>query len=161
MDADTDEDYLQYLEELQRHPEYSPIHSSQAFAQRLSDDSPSHSSDARSQPSFDLSGVWLSPMVRVSRVPHWSLVNKVVKISQISRAKPIRLVPFIRLNGRDFASKPGSFKIRAKWVLPLMGTRTWGIFPMGTGMWSKIPPSRAQGPERGSPSPSQKFPEGF
>ncbi|MED6115475.1 hypothetical protein PIB30_090976 [Stylosanthes scabra] len=32
MDVDNDEEYLQYLEELRRHPEYSPIHSSQAFA---------------------------------------------------------------------------------------------------------------------------------
>ncbi|MED6224511.1 hypothetical protein PIB30_084779 [Stylosanthes scabra] len=58
MDEDADEDYLVYLEELQRHPEYSPIHSSQAFDQHPSDDAQSQSSDARSQPSFDLSGVW-------------------------------------------------------------------------------------------------------
>ncbi|MED6199555.1 hypothetical protein PIB30_077050 [Stylosanthes scabra] len=38
MDVEADEDYLQYLEELRRNPEYSPVHSSQAFAQNPSDD---------------------------------------------------------------------------------------------------------------------------
>ncbi|MED6196178.1 hypothetical protein PIB30_044918 [Stylosanthes scabra] len=58
MDMDAIEDYLQYLEELRHRPEYSAIHSSQAFAQSLSDDDLSQSSDAHSQPSYDLSGVW-------------------------------------------------------------------------------------------------------
>ncbi|MED6200138.1 hypothetical protein PIB30_082278 [Stylosanthes scabra] len=58
MDMDADDNYLQYLEELRRHPEYSPVHSSQAFAQNPSDDARSPSSDARIQPSFDLSRIW-------------------------------------------------------------------------------------------------------
>ncbi|MED6210924.1 hypothetical protein PIB30_068685 [Stylosanthes scabra] len=41
MDVDADEDYLQYLEELQCHPEYSLVHSSQAFAQHPSNDAQS------------------------------------------------------------------------------------------------------------------------
>ncbi|MED6196621.1 hypothetical protein PIB30_049205 [Stylosanthes scabra] len=66
MDMDADEDYLQYLEELRRHPGYFPVHSSQAFAQNPSDDARSPSSDARSQPSFDLSGIW-PPLVGPSQ----------------------------------------------------------------------------------------------
>ncbi|MED6111086.1 hypothetical protein PIB30_049230 [Stylosanthes scabra] len=66
MDMDADKDYLQYLEELRCHPEYSPIHSSQAFAQNPSDDTRSPSSDAHSQPNFDLSGVW-PPLVGPSQ----------------------------------------------------------------------------------------------
>ncbi|MED6140725.1 hypothetical protein PIB30_096243 [Stylosanthes scabra] len=62
MDVDTDKDYLQYLEELQRHPEYSPIHGNQAFARHPSDDSPSQTSDGHSQPSFNLFGVWPPPV---------------------------------------------------------------------------------------------------
>ncbi|MED6136997.1 hypothetical protein PIB30_060926 [Stylosanthes scabra] len=62
MDVDADEDYLQYLEKLCRHPEYSPFHRSQAFAQNPSDDARSPSSDARSQPSFELSGIWPPPV---------------------------------------------------------------------------------------------------
>ncbi|MED6151557.1 hypothetical protein PIB30_083650 [Stylosanthes scabra] len=62
MDMDADKDYLQYLEELRRHPEYSPVRNSQAFAQNPTDDAQSPPSDARSQPSFDLSGVWLPPI---------------------------------------------------------------------------------------------------
>ncbi|MED6138920.1 hypothetical protein PIB30_079048 [Stylosanthes scabra] len=58
MDVDIDKDYLQYLEELRHHPDYSPVHSSLAFAQNPSDDARSPSSDAHNQPSFDLSGVW-------------------------------------------------------------------------------------------------------
>ncbi|MED6115318.1 hypothetical protein PIB30_089323 [Stylosanthes scabra] len=37
MEVHADEDYLKYLEELCHHPEYSPVHSSQAFAQNPSD----------------------------------------------------------------------------------------------------------------------------
>ncbi|MED6113844.1 hypothetical protein PIB30_074649 [Stylosanthes scabra] len=48
MDVDADEEYLRYLEELQRHPEYSPIHSSQELSQHPSDDVQSQSSDAHS-----------------------------------------------------------------------------------------------------------------
>ncbi|MED6134018.1 hypothetical protein PIB30_033643 [Stylosanthes scabra] len=62
IDVDADGDYLQYLEELQRHPQYSPIHSSQTFSQYPSDGYPSQSSNAHSQPSFDLSGVWPLPV---------------------------------------------------------------------------------------------------
>ncbi|MED6212974.1 hypothetical protein PIB30_088749 [Stylosanthes scabra] len=57
MDMDADKGYLQYLEELRRHPEYSPVHSSQAFAQNRSDDAQSPPFDARSHPSFDLSSI--------------------------------------------------------------------------------------------------------
>ncbi|MED6223971.1 hypothetical protein PIB30_079362 [Stylosanthes scabra] len=38
MDVDADEDYLQYFQELRRHPEHSPVHRIQAFAQDPSDD---------------------------------------------------------------------------------------------------------------------------
>ncbi|MED6190334.1 hypothetical protein PIB30_104914 [Stylosanthes scabra] len=62
MDVDANEDYLQYLEELRRHPEYFPVHSGQAFAQNPSDDTQSSSSDARSQPSIDLSSIWPPPV---------------------------------------------------------------------------------------------------
>ncbi|MED6199343.1 hypothetical protein PIB30_075081, partial [Stylosanthes scabra] len=62
MDVDADEDYLQYLEELRRHPEHSPVHSSQPFAQNSSDDAQSLPFDACSQPSFDLSDIWLPPV---------------------------------------------------------------------------------------------------
>ncbi|MED6210244.1 hypothetical protein PIB30_062355 [Stylosanthes scabra] len=60
--VDADEDYLQYSAELQRHPDYSPFHSSRAYAQRPSDDTQFPSSDAHSQPSFDLSGIWPPPV---------------------------------------------------------------------------------------------------
>ncbi|MED6136468.1 hypothetical protein PIB30_056370 [Stylosanthes scabra] len=62
MDVDADENYLQYLGELRHHPEYFPIHSSQAFAQHPSDDAQSPSSDAHSQPSYDFSGIWPPPV---------------------------------------------------------------------------------------------------
>ncbi|MED6193354.1 hypothetical protein PIB30_018506 [Stylosanthes scabra] len=66
MDVDADEDYLRYLEDLRRHPVYSPLHSSQAFAQRPSDHALSQSSDAHSQPCYNLSGVWHLLLARVS-----------------------------------------------------------------------------------------------
>ncbi|MED6206515.1 hypothetical protein PIB30_027607 [Stylosanthes scabra] len=62
MDVDADEDYLQYLEELHHHPEYSFAHSSQAFAWNPSDEVQSPPCNARSQPSFDLSGFWPPPV---------------------------------------------------------------------------------------------------
>ncbi|MED6125561.1 hypothetical protein PIB30_069632, partial [Stylosanthes scabra] len=55
LDVDAEEDYLQYSEELQRHPEYSPVHRSQAFAQHHHDDAQSPSSDAYSQSNSRLS----------------------------------------------------------------------------------------------------------
>ncbi|MED6136839.1 hypothetical protein PIB30_059531 [Stylosanthes scabra] len=61
LDMDANEDYLQHIEELQCQPEYSPIHSSQAFAQRPSDDAQSQSFDDHCQPSYDLSSIWLPP----------------------------------------------------------------------------------------------------
>ncbi|MED6219191.1 hypothetical protein PIB30_033606 [Stylosanthes scabra] len=65
MDMEADEDYLQYLEELQRRPEYSLAHSNQAFAQHPSDDMRSKSSDGHSQHSFNLSDFW-PPLVGAS-----------------------------------------------------------------------------------------------
>ncbi|MED6138021.1 hypothetical protein PIB30_070434 [Stylosanthes scabra] len=62
MDVDADKDYLQYLEELRRHPEYLPVHSSQVFAQHPSNDVQSQSFEAQSQPSFDISGIWSPPV---------------------------------------------------------------------------------------------------
>ncbi|MED6175708.1 hypothetical protein PIB30_080859 [Stylosanthes scabra] len=58
MDVDANEDYLQYLEELQCHPESSPLHGSPGFAQCPTDDSSVQLSDGRSHPSFNLFGVW-------------------------------------------------------------------------------------------------------
>ncbi|MED6151122.1 hypothetical protein PIB30_079277 [Stylosanthes scabra] len=54
IDVDADEDYLQYLEELHRNPEYSPIHSCQAFAQHPSDNAQSLSFDSHNHPNYDL-----------------------------------------------------------------------------------------------------------
>ncbi|MED6174080.1 hypothetical protein PIB30_065447 [Stylosanthes scabra] len=62
MDVDADEDYLQYSEEIRRHPEYSSVHISQAFTQHSSDDVRSQSSDSHSQLSYDLFGIWLPPV---------------------------------------------------------------------------------------------------
>ncbi|MED6185575.1 hypothetical protein PIB30_058426, partial [Stylosanthes scabra] len=61
-DMDAYEDYLQYLEELRHHPKYSLTIAVRHFAQDLSDDLQSPPSDARSQPSFELSGIWPSPV---------------------------------------------------------------------------------------------------
>ncbi|MED6111833.1 hypothetical protein PIB30_056064, partial [Stylosanthes scabra] len=61
MDVYTDPDYLQFLEELQRHPKYSPFHSSQAVVQYHSDNSSDHHSDSHSLPSFELFGIWPPP----------------------------------------------------------------------------------------------------
>ncbi|MED6154405.1 hypothetical protein PIB30_112095, partial [Stylosanthes scabra] len=76
MDVDANEDYLQYLEELQRQPVYSPIHSSQAFAQHPSNDSQSQSSDVHSQPNYDFFSVLPPPLGPSHRVPQQLLVNK-------------------------------------------------------------------------------------
>ncbi|MED6127889.1 hypothetical protein PIB30_092400 [Stylosanthes scabra] len=61
MDIDAIEDYLQFIEKLERHPGYFPIHNDQDSVP----DSPEDPSDRRSvshgAPSYDLSGVWPSP----------------------------------------------------------------------------------------------------
>ncbi|MED6172153.1 hypothetical protein PIB30_047437 [Stylosanthes scabra] len=73
MDVDVDENYLQYLEELQRHPECSPIHNSQAFAQHPFDDTQYQFSDSHNQPSFNISGVCHLQLARVYSLPCLSL----------------------------------------------------------------------------------------
>ncbi|MED6148649.1 hypothetical protein PIB30_054971 [Stylosanthes scabra] len=83
-DVDADEDYLQYFEGLRCHPEYSHVHSSQAFAQNPSDDARYVPSDARSQPSFELSGIWLPP---VDLVDYLQFIEELERHSENS---PIR-----------------------------------------------------------------------
>ncbi|MED6140554.1 hypothetical protein PIB30_094275, partial [Stylosanthes scabra] len=72
MDTDATEDYLQFIEELDRRPEYSPICSGHASVP----DSPKGASDRRSDghdtSSYDLSGVWQPP----SSVPCLSLGDR-------------------------------------------------------------------------------------
>ncbi|MED6124819.1 hypothetical protein PIB30_062487 [Stylosanthes scabra] len=61
MDIDATEDYLRFIEDLERLPEYSPIRSSQASVP----DSPEEPSDrlasAHDTSSYDFSGVWKAP----------------------------------------------------------------------------------------------------
>ncbi|MED6212397.1 hypothetical protein PIB30_082882, partial [Stylosanthes scabra] len=61
MDVDADEDYLQYLEELQHYPGYSPIHSGHTSVQNSSGDSLDRHSNRHGTPSYDLFGVWPPP----------------------------------------------------------------------------------------------------
>ncbi|MED6207411.1 hypothetical protein PIB30_035615 [Stylosanthes scabra] len=61
MDIDATEDYLQFIEELECHPGYSPIHSGQASVPDLPKDPSDRRSISHSAPSYDLSGIWPSP----------------------------------------------------------------------------------------------------
>ncbi|MED6139089.1 hypothetical protein PIB30_080597, partial [Stylosanthes scabra] len=55
MDIDATEDYLQFIEELERHPGYSPIHSGQASVPDSPEDPSDQHSDRHDTPSYDLS----------------------------------------------------------------------------------------------------------
>ncbi|MED6126964.1 hypothetical protein PIB30_083572 [Stylosanthes scabra] len=57
MDIDATEDYLQFIGELERHPEYSPIHSGHASVLDSPEDSSDRHSDSHGVPSYDLFGV--------------------------------------------------------------------------------------------------------
>ncbi|MED6134834.1 hypothetical protein PIB30_040615 [Stylosanthes scabra] len=61
MDIDATEDYLQFIEELGRHPEYSPIHSGHASVPDSPKDLSDQHSDSHGALSYDLSGVWPPP----------------------------------------------------------------------------------------------------
>ncbi|MED6176694.1 hypothetical protein PIB30_090681, partial [Stylosanthes scabra] len=60
MDVDADDNYLQYLEVLQRSPEYSSIHSGHVSIPDLPEDSSDRRSVSHGAPGYDLSGVWPS-----------------------------------------------------------------------------------------------------
>ncbi|MED6195369.1 hypothetical protein PIB30_037294 [Stylosanthes scabra] len=70
MDIDATEDYLQFIEELERHPEYSPVRSGHASVSDSPEDALDRQSDGHNTSSYDLSGVCKPPSsVRVLRVP--------------------------------------------------------------------------------------------
>ncbi|MED6196242.1 hypothetical protein PIB30_045722 [Stylosanthes scabra] len=60
MDIDATEDYLQFIEDLERHPENCPIHNSQASVPDFLEDPSDLRSISHGAPSYDLSGVWPS-----------------------------------------------------------------------------------------------------
>ncbi|MED6144904.1 hypothetical protein PIB30_019873 [Stylosanthes scabra] len=72
MDIDATEDYLQFIEELERRPVYSPIHSGHASVPDLPEDSSDQQFDSHNTSSYDLSGVWQHP----SSVPRPSLGDR-------------------------------------------------------------------------------------
>ncbi|MED6131912.1 hypothetical protein PIB30_014358 [Stylosanthes scabra] len=61
MDIDAEEDYLRYIDELERPPEYSLLHSSQASVPDVPVETSDRLSDGHNASSYDLSGVWKTP----------------------------------------------------------------------------------------------------
>ncbi|MED6143994.1 hypothetical protein PIB30_011239 [Stylosanthes scabra] len=61
MDIDAEEDYLRYIDELERRPEHSPLRSSQAFVPDVPAEASDRLSDSHNVSSYDLSGVWRTP----------------------------------------------------------------------------------------------------
>ncbi|MED6185352.1 hypothetical protein PIB30_056195 [Stylosanthes scabra] len=61
MDIDATGDYLQFIEELERHPGYSPIHSGQPSVPDSPEDRLDRRSDSYGALSYDLSEVWAPP----------------------------------------------------------------------------------------------------
>ncbi|MED6124272.1 hypothetical protein PIB30_057384 [Stylosanthes scabra] len=66
MDIDAEEDYLRYINELERYPEYSPLRSSQASVQDVPAEASDRLSEGHNTSSHDLSGVWPTPSSRPS-----------------------------------------------------------------------------------------------
>ncbi|MED6173121.1 hypothetical protein PIB30_056335 [Stylosanthes scabra] len=61
MDIDADEDFLRYIEELERRPEPSPLRSSHASVPDLPREASDRQSDGHNASRYDLSGVWQTP----------------------------------------------------------------------------------------------------
>ncbi|MED6137626.1 hypothetical protein PIB30_066689 [Stylosanthes scabra] len=61
MDIDVEDDYLRYIEELERPPEPSPLRSSQAYVQDVPVEASDRQSNSLNNSSYELSGVWQSP----------------------------------------------------------------------------------------------------
>ncbi|MED6199714.1 hypothetical protein PIB30_078527 [Stylosanthes scabra] len=61
MDIDATEDYLQYVEELERRPEYYPLQSSRASVPDSPKEASNRQSNNHDTSSYDLSGVWQAP----------------------------------------------------------------------------------------------------
>ncbi|MED6171072.1 hypothetical protein PIB30_037273 [Stylosanthes scabra] len=62
MDIDTGEDYLRFINELERPPEYSSLRSSQPSAPDVSAEASVRQSGSYNDSSYDLSGVWQSQL---------------------------------------------------------------------------------------------------
>ncbi|MED6118345.1 hypothetical protein PIB30_001571 [Stylosanthes scabra] len=60
MDIDAEEDYLRYINELERPPEHSPLRSCQASVPDIPVKAFDRHSDNHNDSSYDLSGVWQS-----------------------------------------------------------------------------------------------------
>ncbi|MED6205179.1 hypothetical protein PIB30_015517 [Stylosanthes scabra] len=60
MDIDASEDYLRFINELERPPEHSPFRSSQAFVPDVLAEASVRQSGSYNDSSYDLSGVWQS-----------------------------------------------------------------------------------------------------
>ncbi|MED6169969.1 hypothetical protein PIB30_026151 [Stylosanthes scabra] len=58
MDINATEDYLHFIEDLERHPEPSPLRSSQASVPDSPREASDRQSDGHNASSYDLSGVW-------------------------------------------------------------------------------------------------------
>ncbi|MED6165132.1 hypothetical protein PIB30_096664 [Stylosanthes scabra] len=66
MDINPTKDYLQFIEELERHPENSPIHSDHASVPDLPEDSSDPRSASHGAPSYNISRVWQPPSLGLS-----------------------------------------------------------------------------------------------
>ncbi|MED6157164.1 hypothetical protein PIB30_020831 [Stylosanthes scabra] len=66
MDIDAEDDYLRFINELERPPEYSPLRSSQAFVPDVPVEASDRQSDSHDDLSYDLSGVSQSSVPRPS-----------------------------------------------------------------------------------------------
>ncbi|MED6213933.1 hypothetical protein PIB30_098241 [Stylosanthes scabra] len=61
MDIDATDDYLRFIEDLERRPEHSPLRSSQASVPDSPEEASDRQSDGHNTSSYNLSGVWQAP----------------------------------------------------------------------------------------------------
>ncbi|MED6198243.1 hypothetical protein PIB30_064298 [Stylosanthes scabra] len=70
MGIDATEDYLCFIEDLECRPEPSNLHSSQAFVPDSPREASDRQSDSHNSSSYDLSGVWQTPVHRLKDKCH-------------------------------------------------------------------------------------------
>ncbi|MED6188651.1 hypothetical protein PIB30_087915 [Stylosanthes scabra] len=66
INIDATGDYLHFIEDLERHPEHSPLRNSQAPVPDLPEEASDRQSDGHNASSYDLSGVWQAPSTGLS-----------------------------------------------------------------------------------------------
>ncbi|MED6135552.1 hypothetical protein PIB30_047622 [Stylosanthes scabra] len=133
MDIDATEDYLRFIEDLERRPEPSPLHNSQASVPDLLEEASDRQSDNHNASSYDLSGVWQAPLSgEQMRCSDRKQCHDMLKIEMFDRTIVAKPKPVMNAQSERFRQQEivTEFSTRLK----VLSTRL-GSFSLGVKAW--------------------------